>query len=318
MMAMEIVTVAFPTYQIIKNKRASRETNRILAEFDQKRLGSSLDSVTLRGSMATGSLKAKRKGKMYSMESLDECLAGNHDSLQIYASCKELNGENIIFLTKVLAFKEACHRAFHSTCDSRTDFRRARQDMFRQALSVFVTLVHPHTASYPINIESPIYNRLEAIFGFATTLVAMCKTPSRSSSLSANSSSVTPWDDPPPSDGQGDSPTATPAEEFPSFPMHALSKGGSETTRDGNGSSDRIVGVTEEEIVKPSNIDGQGHDPLEGIKVPAEFDENVFEAAFKSIRYMVWSETWQRYMVWKQKPGQESIGHSTGGLHQDC
>ena len=38
-----------------------------------------------------------------------------------------------------------------------------------------------------------------------------------------------------------------------------------------------------------------GNDPWEGIKVPAEFDERGFDDAFKSVRYMVWTETWQRY-----------------------
>ncbi|KAI4148842.1 MAG: hypothetical protein L6R39_002672 [Caloplaca ligustica] len=312
-MAMEIVTLAFPIYQILKHKRASRETNRVLAAFDQKQVDSSTDTGTLRSSLTPGSLKSKRNGKMASMETLDECLAGNHDSLQVYASCMELNGENIIFLTKVLAFKQACLKAFHSTCNSSSDFRRARNDMFRQALTIFVTLVHSHTASYPINIESPIYNRLEAIFGPATALVAMCKTPSRTSSFSAASSSATPWDDPQGSAGsRATSPAATPAQEFPSFPMRALSKsGGSKyASGDGNGSSERIVGVGEEEMDGLNNDDQQVRDPLEGVKVPAEFDEGVFDAAFKSVRYMVWSETWQRFMVWKQKAGHESVGRA--------
>lgn len=310
-MAMEIVTLAFPIYQIIKHKRDARETNRVLAEFDQKRLGSSIDSITLRDSLAGGSLKSKRNGKMYSMESLDECLAGNHDSLQVYASCMELNGENIIFLTKVFAFKPVCEKAFKSTCHSSGDFRRARNDMFRQALGIFVTLVDSRTASYPINIESSIYNRLEAIFGPATALVAMCMTPSRTTSFSAESAKVTPWDDPQQASSQALTPMASPAEEFPSFPMRALSQDSSKYAKDGNGSSEHIVGISGQEMDGPNSLDGGGiHDPLESVQVPMDFDETVFDAAFKSIRYMVWSETWQRYMVWKQKRGHESIGRA--------
>ena len=44
-------------------------------------------------------------------------------------------------------------------------------------------------------------------------------------------------------------------------------------------------------------------DPLEGVKVPGDFDETVFNPAFQSVRYMVWTETWQRYMSWKNKGG---------------
>ncbi|KAL8949094.1 MAG: hypothetical protein Q9222_004765 [Ikaeria aurantiellina] len=324
-MAMEIVTLAFPIYQIIKHKRAARNTNRILAAFDQKKLdeSNSLDSIT-RSSLAASSVKSKPSGKMYSMEALDACLAGNHDSLQIYASCMELNGENIIFLTKIIAFRQLCQQAFHSTCSSSASFRRARNEMFRHALSIFVTLIHAQTASYPINIESPIYNRLDAIFGPATALVASCKTPSRTSSFSAASSSkVTPWDDPQDSDlTPAHSPVQSPTQEFPSFPMRPLSKarlshkyGGA----DGNGSSEHIVGISESELGDEEGLGGGNldtaasssePDPLEGVKVPAEFDENVFDAAFASIKYMVWSETWQRFCAWKAKGGRESIGRA--------
>ncbi|KAL8687475.1 MAG: hypothetical protein Q9224_005142 [Gallowayella concinna] len=311
MMAMEIVTVAFPIYQILKHKRAARDIHHALAAFDHKRLNSSHDSMTPGSSLATsGSLKQKTKGKMYSMESLDECLSGNYDSLQIYSSCMELNGENIIFLTKVLAFRLACQQAFHNSCKSSAEFCRARQDMFRTALSIFVTLIHSRTATYPINIESPIYSRLEGIFGPATALVASCKTITRTWSLDTSSTSATPWDDPP--DSQNLSPVASPGQEFPSFPMRTLSKSHSKyDSDDGHDSSEHIIGTGDHEVDAPrgGSMD-MVPDPLEGVKVPAEFDENVFDAAYKSIRYMVWSETWQRFMVWKAKAGNESIGRA--------
>ncbi|KAI4113464.1 MAG: hypothetical protein LQ345_005562 [Seirophora villosa] len=305
MMAMEIVTVAFPIYQIAKHKRASRETNRILAAFDQKRLDSSADS-----SLASGSLKEKRNGKMSSMESLDACLAGNHHSLQIYASCMELNGENIIFLTRVLAFKQACQKLFRGACHTSAGFHRARNEMFRQALSIFVTLVHARTASYPINIESPIYNWLEALFAPATALIATVESNGRASSFSTTSSSVTPWDDAPEPGDQALPPVASPEEDFPSFPMRSLWKRSSNDSGAVTRSSERIVGVTEQEVESMDSAASKEHDPLEGVEVPTAFDETVFDGAYKSIRYMVWSETWQRYMVWKQKSSPERMSRA--------
>ena len=85
---MELATLAFPIVQIFKHKKAARETQAILAEFDSKKLNSEPSS---NGSMATRSTSLKR-GKMFSMESLDECLVTNCDGLQVYASCMELNG----------------------------------------------------------------------------------------------------------------------------------------------------------------------------------------------------------------------------------
>lgn len=100
-MMMGLVTLIFPIVQIFKHKKAARETQAILAEFDAKKLNSEPSAT---GSLATRSTGSKR-GKMYSMESLDECLTTGCDGLQVYASCMELNGENIIFLTKVLGFQ---------------------------------------------------------------------------------------------------------------------------------------------------------------------------------------------------------------------
>ncbi|KAL8939399.1 MAG: hypothetical protein Q9216_003385 [Gyalolechia sp. 2 TL-2023] len=302
-MAMEIVTVVFPIYQTVKHKRAARETNRILAVFDQKRLGgSSNNSVTLTSSMATSSLAAKPNGKMCTMDSLDECLASDDNGLQLYASCIELNGENIIFLKRAMAFKRLCSHALQSTTGP--EFRRARMSMFRQALEIFITLVHAGTATYPINIESPIYSHLDAVFGPATALVAVCmKNSTRTPSISG-SSNVTPWEEQhqQPSSSQATSP----ADEFPSFPMHALPKQFRKSTNRGNNnnsssSSEHIVPVllttTNDDTPQNTNL----HDPLSDIKIPPSFDATVFDAAIKSIRYMVWSETWQRYCVWKQE-----------------
>ena len=65
----------------------------------------------------------------------------------------------------------------------------------------------------------------------------------------------------------------------------------------GNESSEHIVQVRENEIGRSGS--GAG-DPLSDVKVPADFDDRVFDAAYKSVRYMVWSETWQRYMQWRR------------------
>lgn len=306
-MTIEVVTLGFPIYAIYKNKKAAREVNNALADFDQKRLQSFDEGTTLGGSenslQTKGSTKGSKKGKMYPMESLDACLSGCHDGLQVYASCMELNGENIIFLTKVIAFTQQCQKAFYETCKSTTEFRRARTAMFRVGLSIFVSLVHDGTASYPINIESNIYTQLDRIFGPATALVASAKEASRSPSIATPvSSKITPWDDP------AESTTEIQEDasggyfgnvENGSYPMHAMSRKSS-----GNESSEHIVRVKESELgVGAGGVDGGRSDPLEGVKVPGEFDERVFDAAFKSVRFMVWTETWQRYMLWRRSSG---------------
>ena len=274
-MMMELVTLTFPIVQIFKHRKAARETQAILAEFDAKKLYSEPSTT---GSLATRSTGSKR-GKMFSMESLDECLMSNCDGLQVYASCMELNGENIIFLTKVLGFQRKWNMDFSKI----RDFSRAGMGMFRAALSIYVTLVHSDTASYPINIESPIYAKLESIFGAATKLVASRR---NSESPSTPISSVTPWDEP-----QSEPLVESSMLESPgTYPMRNMSLSAPPARRSiDNDSREHII-----------SLDDDPQDTLAGFKLPAEFDEHVFDAAFKSIKYMVWSETWQRYMNWKR------------------
>ena len=301
---MEIVTLTFPIYQILHHKRSARATHRALAEFDRKKLNpSSLldDATTITGSLATTTRSVSKRRKMYTMDSLDLCLSNSPHNLQIYASCMELNGENIIFLTKVLAFKQQATALFSKTCsDSNTSFRRARKTMFRVALSIYVTLVNARTASYPINVESHIYNRLDAIFGPATALVAASDdTNSRTSSLKSSNSNPTPWDEP-----------ASPTDENPpplAYPMQAMSHRSSSNPQiakfPSNESCERIVRLDTPGGEGEGEGGEGGKDVLEGVDVPAEFDEGVFEQAWLSVRYMVWTETWQRFCAWKGKGG---------------
>ncbi|KAL9136198.1 MAG: hypothetical protein Q9175_002587 [Cornicularia normoerica] len=307
LMTIELVTLGFPIYAIYKNRKAAREVHDALADFDQKRpqllddattLGGSGNSLTTKGS----SKGSKKGGKMYPMESLDACLSGNHDGLQVYASCMELNGENIIFLTKVITFTQQCQKAFSDSCKSTAEFRRARTAMFRAGLSIFVSLVHSGTASYPVNIESNIYNHLDLIFGPATALVASAKAASRSPGIAtpvSASSKVTPWDDP--ADSSTDIHEDAHAGYFAtdSYPMRAMGPKSS-----ANESSEHIVHVRENEVGADGVVGGRG-DPLEGVKVPGEFDERVFDRSFQSVRFMVWTETWQRYMQWKRGSGSQ-------------
>ena len=248
---------------------------------------------------------------MYSMESLDEALSSNYDGLQIYASCMELNGENIIFLTKVLDFKKSCQQTFHQTCDSASEFRRARTAMFRLGLSIFVSLIHSGTASYPINIESTIYSRLDAIFGLATALVAQTKSSRNSSISTPASSEATPWDYP---TGVVDHEDVEVCHDENSFSMKPIDSDGLSTlpprNLKGNESSEHIV------TRDFDNVDGAFGQPavdrLHSVQVPTDFDETVFDAAFQSVRYMVWTETWQRYQAWKRGPGSPGAERGSG------
>ena len=296
---MELVTLIFPIVAIMKHEKTARQTKQALAAFDFKQ------AETGSKSLLTRSTISKRSGPMFSSESLDECLNGTYNGLQIYASCEEFNGENIMFLVRVLSFKNTFSTSM--TNPTNTDHSRTRTSLFRTALSIFISLVHTETAAYPINIESPIYAKLDALFGAATTLVASTNRRSnrRSNSTTSTSpgkSAVAPWEEP----NAPISPTTMneheqeliPDDGDEEFQMSAMP-----TTRPSSShhSSEHIIPA-----VSASAGHGQHdpNDPLAGFQVPADFNESVFDDAYKSIRHMVWTETWQRFMQWKRSSGQ--------------
>lgn len=300
-MTMQIVTLGFPIYQIVSHKRDAHDRIRALEEFDQKNLNPFKDDSATEGSASIKprSGHSKRSGKMFSMASLDKCLEarGNElDSLLTYACGMELNGENIMFLMRVQDFTKQCQQTFDCVSQSSPDFHRARKAMFRLALNIYISLVHAKTAHpYPINIESAIYHRLDSIFGPATIVVATQES-NRTSSLSSESD-VTPWDDNAAPDyfNKG----FTPAGDEQTYHMQPMASPSSL----GMKNQSRHRSESSECIVKPALPCGEtpgedGHskdDPFHRVQVPADFDEKVFDAAYKSIRYMVWTGTWQNY-----------------------
>lgn len=268
LITMELTTLIFPILQILKHKTLC-ETPEALTTFDTKQF--ELDSA------ASSSSPSSPGGRMFSMESLELCLTTNHDGLQIYASCMELNGENIIFLTKVLEFQKQWHTAFSGT----NQLNNTLMILFRAALSIYIQLVHTATATYPINIESHIYAQLEATFGPATALMAATRRSSEP--LTPVSSAVTPWEDATPTE----SPNSTASE----FPMHTMP---SRPASRRNESSEHLALTEESQDL---------NDPLANIVLPKDFNQHVFNEAYKSIKFMVWSEIWQRYMIWRRTSG---------------
>ena len=265
----EIVTLCFPIYQVYKHKKAVRATTEALNDWEKKRGNLSAES----------SIITKRSGgRMYSMTSLEECLAKNHNALHVYCALKEFSGENIAFLVKVIEFRKKWVKPL-ANASTNFDKTRIRNYMYRQALTIYIAYVNTDTSNMPINIESPIYSQLTRLFG-ATTLLVACQRRSTPTSLKT---SATPWEDAfeelQPSESRGDI-------SLTALKGHSL-KG--QRSFD-HGSATHIV-----ELEPPAD------DSLRDFSIPDEFNESCFDAAKESIQYMVWSETWQRYNEWSRR-----------------
>ena len=280
---MEVTTLGFAYLQLRQWKRNEQARDKALSEFDEKYLNRLKESGASTGpaaSIITRSTDSKGSRRMFSMESLEECLNTNYDGLQHYASSQELNGENIIFLVKILSFRKQCE----SVLAHFTDSKCAMTTLYRSALNVFITLIHPHTANYPINIESTLYNTFDAVFGPATELVASTRT----NSMTSANSCVAPWDEPPP-DAQNE-PGSTLFQMVTMLPMTPTTQ--HFDTQSNYSASDHIISSGE-----PG---AEYIDPLADFEIPAGFNEKIFDEAYKKVRYLVWCGTWQRYMEGKR------------------
>lgn len=280
LVVMQGVTLIFPIIAIRKHDKTSRELKQALADFDAKK--ENVES----SSTSSPSTVSKRSGKMHTMESLDECLKLSYEGLQTYAAIVEFNCENIVFLVQVLKFKELWEVTFPTEVFSSSElYQRARKRMFCEALSIFVTLVHGDTASYPINVDSNTYTGLDRIFSTATELVA--KASRRNSISSTPNSMVTPWD--------GPLQALSPDLKDEAFPMHAMPSRSHSSIND---SCEHIISLDE-----PTDL----NDPLASYQIPLKFNQYVFDAAFKSIRFMVWSGTYQRFMTYKHRSTRPAV-----------
>lgn len=257
----------WPLYTVYMDRKLAKEAKRYLKEFDDKKAHG---TPALNASLTTSSTKTRSsRGVMYNMQSLDECLITNGVELQAFASfcaIKCLNGENVQFLEKVIKFKNEWARVFTVPNDSAA---KARIHMYCSGVDIYLKLVDGRTARYPINVEGHIKMKLTALFGEAANLIAA----PRSSTPRSNSSDATPW--------EAADPFTNPGNDHPLRPMlrRSIDKGSSTT-----------------ELI--TELDGpiDPADPLRGIIVPVDFDQNCFDAAMASVKHMMWQQPWQEFM----------------------
>ncbi|KAI9823932.1 MAG: hypothetical protein M1832_002250 [Thelocarpon impressellum] len=136
--------------------------------------------------------------------------------------------------------------------------REAHRQLFDEAKDIFAANISLRTSEFPINIESRIYFDLDRMFGSAA--------PSSPSSV------VTPFADGP------------------------MAVATSDDAKHGFG-----LAATSTEAINPPHQappPGATTPPFSAsLAVPATFDERVFDRAERSVKYMVFTNTWVRYIT---------------------
>ena len=287
---MQGVTIFIPIYEAWKSKREIRSILSILEDWQQRRHAQSgADkplTAALHGSKSyqdstsdASWTSSMRKSQMFTMESLEKALAVNPKPLLHYAATRDFTAENIVFLLQVRRWRAAWLSA---SGYARSITQNARAHLYVMAVQIYIASVNEKTAEYPINVEGPIRSALDAVFARGV--------PEGKYRRSVRF-------DLPNDTLQRKTSDSDPDSEFPDSWEKS-----------------------------PAQLEEKSHfTPHPGVaplgkaraKIPVEFDESVFDAAEKSIKYLVLTNTWRKFVNSSDQDLPSTIGRqpSLDGAH---
>ena len=281
---MEASVIFVPCWQVMKGRKLRRETLEILAEWDTKRkTGSSsqCDSTETASdsskqkvtpSTATGS---SRRGEMYTMNALEKALQTNPKPLLLFAALKDFSGENISFLIHVREWKADWSpstdrfKVLKKPQVQQLHDEALRRQKFNAAVQIYASFIGVHYSDFPINLSFTHRKELGAMFDDAT------------SSTSAHS-------------------IDNPATPFDDLEHGVVKDGASVATTCLNDSTEEILSRHGEKSsggrksVCLVDLDSSLPDDT---TIPSSFGRDAFDHAEESIKYMVLTNTWPKFVT---------------------
>ena len=288
---MEASLIFIPCWQVLKSWHLHKETLEILEQWEEKtHAGTKDDQSTLatssvlskqtRSTKSSGtSSRSSARGEMYSRRALEKALSTNSAPLLIFAAFKEFSGENISFLNHVRQWKEAWapptqnrFSAFPPQNNRRLEGGALRRSQFSFAVEIYLSFISTSHSNFPLNLSSQHLRELNHVFNRAA--------------------------------GTIDITTLVPARPFESK--------GSRPFDVEHGSQKELVTITTSPIHSDTDTDtisgapSRGVDKLnlldlkprlpESVPIPDSFGPGVFDHAEESIKYMVLTNTWPRFV----------------------
>ncbi len=274
---MQAVTIFFPIFEAYKSKQQMRKTLDIIRTWEEKKLGdeSTLSSGSTKHNSffsakkpASASTTMSRSSReMYTMAALEKALVMNPIPLLQFAATKDFTGENIVFLIQVRDWHAAWNRAPRYINEVTA---KAKAQLFGKAIEIYASSIYNKTAEFPINIEHKVRADLDAVFGVA---VADMK-PRFSDNV------VDPFND-----------KSIELETTKGFRRPLEREVSSDSGPTLWESQESILPSTKEFIFEPHPC----VQPIE-LAIPGGFNEKVFDAAERSIKYLVVTNTWQKFV----------------------
>ncbi|KAH8194210.1 hypothetical protein TruAng_011626 [Truncatella angustata] len=269
----EIFTIGFPCWQVIKTHNLKQETLDAITAWERQRgvtdnpdimsqKSAGMASSTLAASSLAGkSAKSKESASStssnssYTMAALENVLRSNPQPLLEFAALKDFSGENISFLSHVTDWKQSCAMLKVGPNE--------RYDQFIRAVRIYSHFISLEYSDFPINISSRVGKVMHQMFATASQQL---------NSRRGSQTSATPFGDVP-----SDSSTAD---------LHA-GFAGTDTLQDTLGKAN-LAAVTQ---MTNLNTDGQLDMPI-----PSAFNTDVFNEAEKEIKYLVLTNTWPKFV----------------------
>jgi hypothetical protein len=328
----EICTVFVPCWQVRKHQTLRQETLESIANWEsKKRFGAKSETSSDKSSAPPLSPTSTKVGdysgfdswkklpnlesnnsqpnlggipdeSVLTMAALEHVLDKNPEPLRQFSARRDFSGENIAFLTAVAEWKAALPQDFiRSRYETAPDTVR---EQFTRALRIYTEFISPRDAEFPINIAWPDLRKLQGIFERA----ARASAKSASSSVDA----ATPF---------ADATTTTPVPTTTPFParpssqdseLAILEPSASNNNNNKTQSTHIPLSVTVSTALPDQTTTSElpAAYPLYQGDIPQAFDALVFDAAQASIKYLVLTNTWPKYV--RERRNSESSSGSGG------
>ncbi|KAJ9631233.1 hypothetical protein H2204_008318 [Knufia peltigerae] len=291
---MQASVIFVPFFQVFKNRKLESETREIIAQWEEKQkeggsLATSNSSKTATQSRASTRVSMKstastnpRQGEMYTMSALEKTLKLNPQPLLMFSALKDFSGENISFLIHIREWKAKWNTDKHKSTmlrkppQARTPDPALVRQQFQQAVGIYASFVSLKYSDFPINISSTHQRELEAMFEQYAALV--CAEPA--------SNAATPFENYWSSTFSDDLESQAGKDQL-SFVSTAVSDSEKHEPRP------ESIQARQLRELKMTNF---GERLPANIGIPDTFDATVFDKAELSIKELVLTNTWAKFV----------------------
>lgn len=287
---MQFATIFFPIFEIFEHrnsmlKRASSFSSSDSALWSASFIAEKVNNLRPKSSASELLDEINSTvGRLYSIGALERALLVNPEPLLQYAARQDFTAENIVFLTQVRDWRQAWQSAPKNPSTGLVT-EDAQIRLFRMAIDIFSTCVDEKTADFPINIEGHMRKELAAVLGPAVLngLSGFAARPDVHGLPSMVP--VAPWAEQ--KHGQSFTTTISANKVQPDTSLRSMSSGTTAASKTPIVES-KPYRLEDRPDLSPST-GGRG------IDLPG-FDEHVFDDAEASIKYLVLTNTWRKFV----------------------